>query len=115
MALPMLSVRDASALSGGVTLRGISFGEGACNPTYFLEGVPMPPETPLWSITPDMLEAIEVYVRPNIPPEYLRGSWPWGVVALWYRRAPDPHPEVPAWKKVLVEAGIIGLSLVFIL
>jgi hypothetical protein len=59
---------------------------------------------------PDQLEAVEVYVRPEIPAEFLQG-WPCGVVALWYRRGPDPRPVAPTWKRVLAGIGLLGLVL----
>ena len=58
-----------------------------------------------------MLEAVEVYVRPAIPAEFLVGAgFPCGVVALWTRRAPDPGVGAPWWKKVLVGTGVVALG-----
>jgi len=104
LALTTMSVWASNSRSGTVTLRG------RCQPRYYLDGMQLPPEYPLWALTPDQLEAVEVYVRPTIPAEFLQG-FPCGVVALWYRRSADPRPGVPTWKRWLVGIGLLGLVL----
>jgi hypothetical protein len=129
LAMRFTSIRDV--VSGGsrygqVTLQGMTsptgFGApGRCIPTYFIDGSRIPPEAmadgminPMAMYPPEMLEAVEVYVRPNIPAEFMQGHWPCGVVALWARRAPGaPGEGIPVWKKFL--AGVSILMLVLIL
>jgi hypothetical protein len=84
-----------------------------CVPNYFLDGEPIP-KADVWAITPDMLEAVEVYVRPTIPAEFSRGRSPCGVVAYWSRRGPYRGVDAPTWKKVLAGAGVLGLGLLLI-
>lgn len=110
MMTSMMSVRMVSDSTERVELRG-----GCLSPVYFVDGVAVPPDYPIWSITPDMLEGVEVYVRPHIPPEFLQGGFPCGVVALWSRKAPDLRSEVPAWRKVLIGMGVLGIGFVLIL
>ena len=93
--LSSLSVRGVS-LEGELELRG------QCTPTYFLDGTLLPfrPE-----VLPQDLEGVEVYTRPNIPPEFYQGGWPCGVVAYWTRLS--PAPEGP--RRGLWTAAAVGL------
>lgn len=100
---------------GQVVLRG------GCIPTYFVEGVEVPPDAvekdqinPMTMYPPEELEGVEVYVRPNIPAEFLRGEFPCGVVALWRRREPHTPVEAPLWRKLLAGGGILGLGLLLV-
>jgi hypothetical protein len=129
MAMNFMSVREV--LSGGtrngqVILRGVTapsgFGPpGVCVPTYFMDGAQIPREAvaegqvnPISMYPPEMLEGVEVYVQPNIPPEFLQGDWPCGVVAFWTRRDPGVVSSgIPGWKKFLAGASLIMLALIF--
>jgi len=127
MAMKFTSVRDVrsgGSQYGQVTLRGVTpptgFGPpGACVPSYFIDGTQVPRSAlaegqinPVTMYPPELLEGVEVYVRPNIPAEFLRGEWPCGVVAFWSRRGPGtPGSGVPGWKKFLVGAGVLLLAL----
>ncbi len=129
MAMKFMSVREV--LSGGgqygqVILRGVTppsgFGPpGVCVPTYFMDGAQIPREAvaegqvnPIAMYPPEMLEGVEVYVQPNIPPEFLQGGFPCGVVALWTRRDPGGLGSgIPGWKKFLAGASLILLVLIF--
>jgi len=104
LALTTMSVWAHSSRSGTVTLRG------RCQPRYYMDGMELPPQYPLWALMPDQLEAVEVYVRPTIPAEFSHG-FPCGVVAFWYRRGGIPGPSVPTWKKWLTGIGLVGLVL----
>ena len=73
--------------------------------------VPTEMINPMTAYPPELLEGVEVYVRPNIPAELLQGGWPCGVVALWTRREPRTGPAVAGWKKVLVGLGVLGPGL----
>jgi len=128
LALTVPSVREV--LSGGsnngeVILRGVTppTGMGApgrCFPVYFMDGSRVPPEAvaggdinPMSMYPPEGLEAVEVYVQPNIPGEFLQGGWPCGVVALWTRRDHNaPGSGIPGWKKFLAGASLILLALI---
>ena len=54
--------------------------------------------------------ALEVYVRPAIPPEFLQCGFPCGVVVLWTRRLTPAELEVPRWRKTLLGVGILGVG-----
>jgi len=128
LALTVPSVREV--LSGGsnngqVILRGVTppTGMGApgrCVPVYFMDGSRVPPEAvaggdinPMSMYPPEGLEAVEVYVQPNIPGEFLQGGWPCGVVALWTRRDHNaPGSGIPGWKKFLAGACLVLLALI---
>lgn len=104
LALTSAPIWDANELSGTVRMTA------GCTPHYYLDGFPWPSGVPIWTYSPDMLEAVEVYERPTIPAEFLRG-FPCGVVAYWTRRAPDPGTEAPRWKKWAVGLGLLGLGI----
>jgi len=104
LAMTTMSAWMPHELSGIVTMsRG-------CVPRYYLNGFPWPSGVPIWSYTPAMLEAVEIYPAPTIPGEFLMG-FPCGVVAYWTRRAPDPGLDAQWWKKWLVGAGIVAQTL----
>jgi hypothetical protein len=109
MLMKMPRVNQFHVVSGGVTVGR------SCYPDYYLNGFPWPAGVPIWSFTPDMLEAIEVYEWPEVPPELHipgpGGNYSCGIVAYWTRQAPDPRPGMPTWKKVLAGAGFLGLGL----
>jgi hypothetical protein len=77
---------------------------------YYLNGFPFPAGAPLWSYPPETLEAVEVYVRPTIPAEFLRG-FPCGVVVYWTRRAPDPRADRIWWRRWVAGVGLVLLAL----
>ena len=109
MMLTLMSVRVGSLTTGLVAV-----GRG-CTPMYFFEGFPIEP-LDVWGISPDMLEAVEVYSAPTIPPEFWwLGRMPCGAVAYWMRREPHQGVDAQAWKKVLVGAGVLGIGLFLIL
>ena len=114
LAMKTMAVVYADYQSGRVSL-----GRGCDGPTYYLDGFPLPPQYPLWALTPDMLEGVEVYERGYIPAELNRTGYgtgfPCGVVSYWSRRAPAPWLDVPAWRKVLMGAGVLGLGLLAII
>jgi hypothetical protein len=61
---------------------------------------------------PGDLEAVEVYVSPQIPAEFLSG-FPCGVVAYWSRRSPGGHTDRRSlWTKVFVAAVVLVTILV---
>jgi hypothetical protein len=105
MMMTMMSVRYGSPLTPHVILRG---GPNGCTPSYFVNGLPFYPDA--LTFPPEMLEAVEVYVRPNIPAEFLMGGFPCGVVVLWTRRAPNPGPGITWWQKTLLGLGFLGLG-----
>lgn len=59
-----------------------SNGTGACEPSVYLDGV-RAVKGPWTDLPPMLLEAVEVYVGANTPPQY---SHPCGVVLVWTRR-----------------------------
>jgi len=99
----MASVRDVvrahDMVSGDTDLAGavIMYGErfsgglsqGGCIPRYYLDGAPVP-FILVSGFGPGDLEAVEVYVSPQIPAEFSSG-FPCGVVAYWSRRSPGAH------------------------
>ncbi len=105
LTLTMMSVWEAHPFTESVMLRG------GCPPAYYLNGFPMPPRYPMWSLTPDALEAVEVYLAPSLPAEFVVG-FPCGVVSYWTRRSGFPGSDAPLWRKALVGFGIVGLGLV---
>lgn len=95
-------VRQVEPISGQVTLRG------GCEPVYYLNGTEVPYEA-VETLTPTLLEAVEVYIRPAIPAELGRGS-PCGVVAYWARQTPpDELPKSSAGRKVATATLLLGL------
>jgi hypothetical protein len=96
---------DANEFSGTVRMTA------GCTPHYYLDGFPWPAGVPVWSYSPDRLEAVEVYERPTIPAEFLRG-FPCGVVAYWTRKAPDTKPEVSWWKRWMFGVGLVTLGVI---
>jgi hypothetical protein len=61
---------------------------------------------------PETLEAVEVYVRPNIPAEFFGGDFPCGVVALWTRVEPVENTKSASrWRTWLLGLGIVALAL----
>ncbi|MFW5947149.1 MAG: carboxypeptidase-like regulatory domain-containing protein [Gemmatimonadota bacterium] len=86
-------VRAVDPVTGAVTLRG------GCVPTYYLNGFRVPFET-VQTLSPGLLEAAEIYLRPAIPAP-LAHQDPCGVVVLWSRRSPpDELPEKTILRKV---------------
>lgn len=105
------AVTRVDPASGEVTLRG------GCAPVYYLNGTQVS-YTMVEPLTPTLLEAVEVYVRPAIPADLARAS-PCGVVAYWSRRtAPDSTSVSPVVKTVgaaAVLGGLVTLLLAVIL
>lgn len=111
----MTSVRNV--VSGGLGYGQVILRQG-CIPHYFLNGTLVPPDAvdsgqinPMAIYPPETLEAVEVYVRPTIPAEFLQGGFPCGVVALWARQTPDPDSEARTWKKWAFALGVLTLVL----
>lgn len=101
-------VRRVEPLSGQVTLRG------GCQPTYYLNGILVPYDN-VQSLSPTLLEAVEVYVRPAIPAEFGRGS-PCGVVSYWARQTPpDELPESSVGRKVAMSTVLLGVLYLLII
>jgi hypothetical protein len=99
------AVRDVSA-GGRVTLRGGALG-APCTPTYMVNGVALPEGQPVPPLDVSDLEAVEVYVRPNIPAELARGEFPCGIVSYWTRVSPDPDPRTRT-RWTYLGAAIVG-------
>jgi hypothetical protein len=68
-----------------VSRRASSFSLGPCTLGVYIDGVRMS-DSDLNQISPDWLEAIEVYQGPGTPPEYAGQRDPCGVVLLWTQR-----------------------------
>jgi hypothetical protein len=121
----MFSVRDVvrihdsansdSDLAGAVMMYGERFSgglsQGVCIPRYYLDGAPVP-YILVSGFGPGDLEAVEVYVSPQIPAEFLSG-FPCGVVAYWSRRSPGGQTSRRSlWTKVFVAAMAVVTILV---
>ena len=103
----MRAVRNVDPATGAVTLRS------GCEPAYFLNGSPVP-YAMVQPLSPTMLQAVEIYIRPAIPAEFGSGS-PCGVVSYWSRQSPPEElPESPVGRIVALVAltgGLIALLL----
>ena len=102
---------SARELGGAVVMRGGRASGGIiqpyCIPTYYLNGVRVPYEI-VSTYGPADLEAVEVYVSPEIPAELSVGR-PCGVVAYWSRRTPGRAAiGKPLRPLLLVAAVVIG-------
>jgi 5-hydroxyisourate hydrolase-like protein (transthyretin family) len=107
---------QAPGLGGAILIRsGRASGgriAGTCIPAYWLDGAPVPYNV-VASYGPADLEAVEVYVSPNIPADMATG-FPCGVVAYWSRRTPDPQrASRSVWSIVLVGVIVVGSVLLF--
>jgi hypothetical protein len=80
LSLTATAVTGFDPVTGSVEMRR---GGDKCSPTYFVDGAPWPFPADWF---PASLEAVEVYEEPQIPPEFNRGLWPCGVIAVWTRR-----------------------------
>ncbi|HEX7051780.1 MAG TPA: carboxypeptidase-like regulatory domain-containing protein [Longimicrobiales bacterium] len=98
------SVQQVDPVSGEVTLRG------GCRPAYYLNGTRVS-YLMVEPLTPELLEAVEVYVRPAIPAELSQGA-PCGVISLWSRRSP---PDTPPKSRVARTLGIVATALGIVL
>ncbi len=104
---------SARELGGAVVMRGgrASGGEIAltCIPRYYLDGAPVPYEI-VSGFGPVDLEAVEVYVSPQIPAEFSSGfPPPCGVVAYWSRRTLGvPKGRRSVWRVLAAAALITG-------
>lgn len=99
-------VRAVDPETGGVTLTG------GCLPEYYLNGSPVPHEM-VETLSPGLLEAVEVYVRPSIPATLGRGD-PCGVVSFWSRQTPpDSLPENQILRRVAILGFLGGLLYLF--
>ncbi len=95
-------VRLADPLTGEMTLTG------SCSPMYYLNGTEVP-YADVQSMSPVLLEGVEVYVRPAIPAELARDN-PCGVVAYWSRQTPpDKLPPNKIGRKLAIGVLIVGL------
>lgn len=92
---------------GRVQLRGTDVGGQYCSPAYAVNGVMLPEGQPVPPFGVSDLEAVEVYVRPNIPVELTRGEFPCGIVAYWTRVSPDPDPPTRS-RWTYVGAALVG-------
>jgi hypothetical protein len=103
----MMMVNQYNIGSGGVTLRG------GCIPQYWVNGAPAQ-FFHQWALTPEDLEAVEIFEFPFLPPGLSRvegGRLPCGVLSVWTRRVPElrPYMKRPYWKRVLTGLGVLGL------
>lgn len=107
---------QAPGMAGAIILRfGRASGgviQETCIPVYYLDGAPVPYEV-VSSYAPADLEAVEVYVSPTIPAEFLRG-FPCGVVAYWSRRTSGPRRGGTKLWSLLLAAGIVAGTFLFI-
>ncbi len=95
-------VRQADPVTGAMTLRG------SCTPTYYLNNAEVP-YSDVRSLSPVLLEAVEVYMRPSIPAE-LAADNPCGVVAFWSRQSPpDKLPPNKIGRKLAIGVVLAGL------
>lgn len=95
-------VRLADPITGAMTLRG------SCTPTYYLNGALVPYED-VQSLSPVLLEGVEVYLRPAIPAALGRGD-PCGVVSFWSRQSPpDKLPPNKIGRKLAIFVVIVGI------
>ncbi len=99
----------ARELGGAVIMRGgrASGGviESVCIPSYYLDGAPVP-YTVVSAFGPADLEAVELYVSPQIPAEFLTG-FPCGVIAYWSRRTPEERTGRRTVWSVLLGAALV--------
>lgn len=106
-------VRDRSGFFTSETLLMRSLGE-LCEPTIYLDGVPMPPEFGMDIndlISTEALAGVEVYTSHLTAPLDLhipRNSC--GVIAFWSRPTPGTRMT---WKRAAVAGMIAGLMLYF--
>lgn len=99
-------VRAVDPVTGAVTL------QGGCTPQYFLNGSRVPYEM-VRTLSPGLLEGVEVYLRPAIPAPLAHRS-PCGVVAYWSRQTPpDELPANPILRQVGILAILAGLAYFF--
>lgn len=99
-------VRAVDPETGEVTLTG------GCRPDYYLNGSSVPHEM-VETLSPGLLEAVEVYMRPSIPARLGRGD-PCGVVSLWSRQTPpDSLPENQILRRVAILGFLGGLLYLF--
>lgn len=99
-------VRTVDPVTGAVTL------QGGCTPQYFLNGSRVPYEM-VRTLSPGLLEGVEVYLRPAIPAPLAHRA-PCGVVAYWSRQTPpDELPANPILRQVGILAILAGLAYFF--
>lgn len=99
-------VRAVDPETGEVTLTG------GCQPSYYLNGSPVPHDM-VETLSPGLLEAVEVYLRPAIPARLGRGD-PCGVVSFWSRQSPpDSLPENQIVRRVAILGFVAGLAYLF--
>lgn len=95
-------VRHADPITGAMTL------SGSCTPTYYLNNMEVP-YSEVRSLTPVLLEAVEVYMRPSIPADLAQDN-PCGVVSYWSRQSPpDKVPPSKVGRKLAIGAVLVGL------
>ncbi|HUF67637.1 MAG TPA: carboxypeptidase-like regulatory domain-containing protein [Longimicrobiales bacterium] len=107
---------QAPGLGGAIIIRyGRAIGgaiQETCIPSYWLDGAPVPYDV-VASYGPSDLEAVEVYVSPQIPGEFTSGS-PCGVVAYWSRRTPgEQRRGRSVWSLLFVAAIVTGTIIFF--
>jgi hypothetical protein len=107
---------QAAGLAGAIIIRDGRASGGAirenCIPSYWLDGAPVP-YTVVASYGPSDLEAVEVYVSPNIPAEMATGR-ACGVVAYWSRRTPDPQRRGRSvWSLLFVGVIVVASVILF--
>ncbi len=83
-----------------------------CVPRYYLNGSPVPYST-MSGLAPEDLEAVEIYVRPNIPAEFQQ-SFPCGVVVEWTRRSPGGHLTHPTYITGAIVAVLVAVGALLI-
>jgi hypothetical protein len=97
-------IRDGRATGGAI--------RETCIPNYWLDGAPVPYDV-VASYGPSDLQAVEVYVSPNIPAEFLTG-FPCGVVAYWTRRTPgERQGGRSVWSLLFVGVIVVGSIILF--
>jgi hypothetical protein len=91
------STRLVTGRAGISGMPGRSAGSGGCPMQYYVDGVFMTPGTfTVDELTPDMIEAVEIFRGPSeIPARFRQRDTGCGLVVFWTR---EPPPRVPKEK-----------------
>ncbi len=95
-----------------ITMRG---GLGRCQPTIYLDGMPVRQfaESGVDDfLKPEMIEGVEVYTRAaDVPAEFVAPN-PCGAVGFWTRSETDGENRKMSWKRLATGAGVFFLMVV---
>lgn len=104
--IPSVHVSPATATGGGLlTMRG------GCLPGLVIDGAPVSPALSLdQMMTPENVEAIEVYGMSSAPIEYAQSQC--GTIVMWTRVARRAESRGRPWRLLGFISGLIGLTII---